>query len=115
MGFIYTDHVSDPNYEYVDDSTGFPAVKFKAASGNVIINHGIGDGEMYHETVLYHSVGPSTSRARAASKAEANIYEDDVLYQLPEAGQPSRSIGNVYEAPALIQVFKPVYTFVIVD
>ena len=98
----FTEHISDvcsqshPCYDYVDDS--LPTVKFKAASGNVIINHGKGGEEMYHETVLYHSVGPSIS------EPDANVYEDDVLYQLPEAGQ-NRSTGHVYEDPTLSQVY----------
>jgi hypothetical protein len=83
--------VNDPTYDYVDEK--FPTVGYEAAGGNVIFS-----GDTYHEAVLYHSVGPSASKAEGAG---AHIYDDASFSLLP--GDES-SNHPIYEDPTLSQV-----------
>ncbi len=70
----------------------FSAVGYEAASGNLIFNER--HGEKYQESVLYHSIGPSTTRRVTNTEVDADIYDDPTAHLL----------DPVYEDPNLIQV-----------
>ena len=81
----------------------FQAVEYEAASENIVFDGKKGD--TYHETVLYHSTGPSTSQSVRTGfpVGGAHIYDDASVHLLPEDGQ-ARSLDPVYEDPNLSQV-----------
>ena len=94
--------MNDPTYDYVDEK--FPTVGYEAASENIIFGGKLED--TYHEAVLYHSTGPSASRAQAAHTgvsegAGAHIYDDASVHLLPGT---TLSDHPIYEDPTLSQV-----------
>ena len=97
-------NVNDPTYDYVDDQA--PTTSYKRASD--IIFNGKGD-DAYHETALYHSSGPSASKALHAGFSDltrpgAHIYDDASIQVLPGGSDQAASIDPLYEDPVVSQV-----------
>ena len=96
--------MNDPTYDYVDEK--FPVVGYETANENVVFSGSLEN--TYHETVLYHSTGPSASKSHGtpgvSEGAGAHIY-DDASVQLLPAGSTTSSGHPVYEDPTLSQVY----------
>ncbi len=80
----------------------FSTVGYEAASENIVFSGKREESDTYHETVLYHSTGPSISQAllMGVSEAGANIYDSASVHLLPGA----TLADPVYEDPTLSQV-----------
>lgn len=97
--------MNDPTYDYVDDQA--PTISYKRASDIIFSEKG---DDAYHETVLYHSSGPSASKAlhtgfSDSTRPGAHIYDDaSVQVLLGGSGQPASSVDPLYEDPLLFQV-----------
>ena len=86
---------NDSSYEYVGEVVGYTAT-----SDNVVVSGRREDA--YHESVLYHSNGPSTSQLAStihagSSERGAHMY-DDASVQMLQHSDP------IYEDPDLSQV-----------
>ncbi len=98
--------MNDPTYDYVDDEA--PTVSYKKCSENITFNEK--KDYTYHETVLYHSSGPSTALGGHTgfsdfSRAGAHIYDDASVHILPGGSSQAASMDPVYEDPVVSQVF----------
>ena len=95
---------STATYDYIEET--FPSVKYNPGSERIAINGSKEDGGLYHDTVMYHSAGPSiAAQADSLKKVDydEHIYEDDTFLSSlkQDLGDP------IYEDTSLSQVLCP--------